>query len=303
MTRRLPRMVTGGVTATALLAIAWGTAGASTAVPDRPEGLSSATRVVDALVHPDRRKRIPLAVGVPPGPASPTSPQIDSWYALLSRGHCDDLLSRTDASNGGSEALFAAAAGICSAAKRRVNDVNWEVVAAAVQAGADVDDCLSQATRSALIGAVARHAAHPKDPASFAKAPSGLACTPVPTQVLLVQDAADATPTLVVLGVRLFEARKVQIGTQWFPATSRNAQEGTECARVDAPAAAGWKSGDAITLRIAGRGYTTAVLAGRVGPLVSADVGDPSIPGNTLGATSDLDTQACVYTPPQATTP
>ena len=297
MTRRLTRRVTALVTVGLILPVGMGPALSSSAAPARPEGLSSGPSRADGLVHPERRKRVPLAVGVPPGPASPTSPDTDSRYWRLSHGKCDELLAQyPQPPEDDSSKVSVAAAQICSAAQRRANDVDWAAVTELVESNPVLADCLDRATLLAVKGALALHAKQPRSPASFAKAPPGLACTPVPTQVLLVQDSPNGTQMLVILGLRLFEVKKVKIGSTWLPASSRNAQEGSDCSRVDVPAASGIKAGDVLQVRVRGHGYTTTVGTWNVDPPVIATAEDPGSPPNAIFTADGFNAELCQVT-------
>ena len=305
MNGHLSRRVTASIASATMLAVAWGSAPVATAVSRGPDGVSGVAQVDTALVHPDRRKRVPLAVGVPPGPASPTSPDTDSRYWLLSHGKCTDLIANyPQPPADDSSRVSLAAAEICSAAQHRTNDVDWAAVTELVESNPSLTDCLDKATLLAVKGAIALHPKQPEAPASFAKAPPGLACTPVPTQVLLVQDSPSGSPILVILGQRLFEVKKVKIGSTWLSASSRNAQEGTDCARVDVPAATGIKAGDVLQVRIRGRGYTTTVGTWSVDPPMIATQEDAATPPNVLFTTQGFSPELCqVSASAGATTP
>jgi hypothetical protein len=245
---------------------------------------------------PERRRRIPLAVGVPPGPSSPTSPQIDSYYYLLRHGRCSELRAQIDTPQDSSGALFAAAADVCIAAQNRAPGIDWAAVRQAYLASSGTD-CLTRAVRVAVRGALREHDLHPAAVASFAKKGAGLACTPVPTQVMFVQDSPSSPPMLVILGVRLFEATKVKVGAQWLTATSRNAQEGTECARVDVPGVSSVAEGDVVEIQVRGRGYVTPLVEWSIDPLVTSTEPDGSVPPNALASSPDLNSQDCIVEP------
>jgi hypothetical protein len=68
----------------------------------------------------------------------------------------------------------------------------------------------------------------------------------------------------------MFEVTDVKVNGVWLPATSRNAIDGTECARADVPDAEA-ATGDVIAVRVRGTGYRTPGRQWTVGPIVTED--------------------------------
>jgi hypothetical protein len=251
--------------------------------------LIGATMAVSATATaaPDRRQ--PPRPLVHRGPASPTSPQIDAYYSLLSRGECATLAQQTPPDQGATAALYHAAARLCLTDQVPGTVVDWTALTAALAGSRDIVDCLSRDVRVALRHALDIHAAKPGQTDRFGQASKGTACIPVPTQVVLVQDPSGSS-SVVVFGQRLFEVTGVQINHTWFAATSRNAQEGTECARADVVGAPALAVDSAITLRVRGNGYKTPTQEWLVGPAVPTSQVDQS------NGAPGLDTATCTVT-------
>ena len=230
-------------------------------------------------LQPDARRRPRLRV-VPPGPASPTSPVIDSYYYLLQHRKCADLRVRAAAGSNPEDALFSALADLCLAARSTSYRADWTAAQQALDVSADLDDCLSLAARKSLTNAVVNHDRTRRQRPDFRPTPTGSTCVPRQTFVGLL--AGESGASLIVLGLRLFEATDVKVDDTWIEATSRNAVEGTECARVDVP---GWEPpqpGETMTVRVRGRGYTTTAITATIGvTLTEADL-------------ESLDTTACL---------
>ena len=199
-------------------------------------------------------------------------------------------LRQTPPENGATEALYHAAAQLCLTDQVPGTAVDWTAVNAALAGSRNLVDCLSMDVRVALRHALEIHAARPQQTNRFGQAGKGTACIPVPTQVVLVQDPSGGT-SLVVLGQRLFEVSAVQINQKWYAATSRNAEEGTECARADVVGYPALTVDANISLRVRGQGYKTPRQEWLVGPVVSAIEVNPS------NGAPGLNTTTCTVTP------
>jgi hypothetical protein len=248
--------------------------------PPAAGGLQMAATTTVPDGEPDVRRR-PRPRVVPPGPASPTSPTIDSYYYQLQHGNCAALRVRTTGSTNPEDVLFAALADLCLAAAQSSYRADWTAAQDALTGSATLDDCLSVAARRSLANALSNHQRTGRQRPDFRPTPRVSTCVPQPTYIGLYQQSDSGPLTLLVLGLRLFEAATVSIADARLDATSSNVVEGTECARVDVP---GWTpppEGATATVVIRGRGYTTASFTGTVGPVLTAD------------DISNLDTTAC----------
>jgi hypothetical protein len=237
---------------------AWGAADASAVARPEPP-------------PPKPKPRGPgLSRVVQPGPASPISPDIDSYYNALLRGDCAQVRERTLGNGGEVGQLYAALADLCLGYLHESYQVDWPAAEIAYANSAGLDDCLSLAARDAVRRSLKRHLASGLARPSFGRAPLGTACEPKPTYVGLVAKEDGTGSSLIVLGLRMFEVTDVKVNGVWHPATSRNAIDGTECARADVlqvePA-----PGDSVALRVRGTGYRTPRRTWVLGPVVTEE--------------------------------
>ncbi len=209
-----------------------------------------------------------LAVAVPPGPSSPISPDIDAYYYALRHVQCAQLREQTSQSSGALPGLFSALADLCLGAMTRGYQVDWAAAEQAYADSSELGDCLSVAARKGLGRALNRHRATGSDRPYFGRIPKGTACVPEPTYVGLAPDGAGGV-TLLVLGLRLFEANGVRIDGTWYQATSRNAVEGYDCARVDVPGVVAPATGESVSLRVRGPRYRTPIGQWTVGAVLT----------------------------------
>jgi hypothetical protein len=207
---------------------------------------------------------------VRPGPASPISPDIDSYYNALRRGDCAQVRERTLGNGGNVGDLYAALADLCLGYLSATYQVDWPAAEIAYANSADLTDCLSLDARDAVRRALKRHQETGRARPSFGRAALGTACEPRPTYVGLVAKEDGSGSSLIVLGLRMFEVTDVKVNGVWLPATSRNAIDGTECARADVPDAEA-ATGDVIAVRVRGTGYRTPGRQWTVGPIVTED--------------------------------
>ena len=222
---------------------------------------------------------------VQPGPSSPISPDIDSYFNALRRGDCAQVRDRTVGNGGDVGVLYAALADLCLGYMRASYQVDWPAAEIAYTESAALDDCLSLAARDALRRALARHQATGLARPSFGAAPLGTACDPQPTYVGIVAKEDGTEKTIIVLGLRMFEVTDVKVNGVWQPATGRNAIEGTECARADVPGVE-VASGDSLAVRVRGTGYRTQGRQWIVGPVLTEE------------DVINLDANVCAPTPP-----
>ena len=222
---------------------------------------------------------------VQPGPSSPISPDIDSYYNALRRGECAQVRERTLGSGGNAGELYAALADLCLGYLRASYQVDWPAAEIAYVDSAALTDCLSLAARDALGRALKRHQTTGRARPAFGATPLGTACEPQSTYVGLVAREDGTGSSLIVLGLRMFEVTDVKVNGFWHPATSRNAIDGTECARADVPGVE-VASGDSVDVRVRGTGYRTLGRQWIVGPVLTEE--------DVL----NLDSDACSPTPP-----
>jgi len=246
---------------------AWGAAGSEV-----PVDAQSATHVAPAPPKPKPKpKRGPgLTKVVQPGPSSPISPQIDSYYNALRRGDCAEVRERTLGNGGDVGELYAALADLCLGYLHASYQVDWPAAAQAYADSAGLTDCLSLAARDAVYRAVTRYQATGLSRPAFGKAPLGTACEPLPTHVGLVANEDGTGASLIVLGLRMFEVTDVKVNGVWYPATGRNAIEGTECARADVPGIE-VAPGGSVALRVRGEGYRTPGRQWTVGAILTEE--------------------------------
>ena len=228
---------------------------------------------------------------VQPGPSSPISPDIDSYYNALLRGECTATRERTVGNDGEVPRLYAALADLCLGYLQGSYVVDWPAAETAYVDSAGVTDCLSLAARDALGRALTRHLATGRPRPVFGEAPLGTACEPEPTYVGLVAKEDGSGATLFVLGLRMFEVNGVKVNGVWHSATSDNAIDGTECARADVPGIE-VEAGDLVAVRVRGTGYRTPRHLWTVGPVVTEE------------DMFNLDAEACLPpTPDPSTSP
>jgi hypothetical protein len=266
-----------------LIVTAFGT-GSSPALGDTPSWADARRDPT-----PPKVKRGPgLSRVVRPGPASPISPDIDSYYNALLRGDCANVRERTLGQGNEVSDLYAALADLCLGYLHAAYQVDWPAAEVAYANSGELVDCLSLSARDAVGRALQRHQTTGRPRPSFGAVPLGTACSPQPTYVGVIAKDNGGPPTLLILGTRMFEVTDVKVNGVWHPATSRNAVDGTECARADvlgvevAP-------GDDILVRVRGNGYRTPARPWTIGPILTEDV------------IFNLDTDACLPPPPDAT--
>jgi hypothetical protein len=222
------------------------------------------------------------------GPASPISPEIDSYFYSLQHGQCADLLVRLRRATDPAGVLFLSLADLCLGARSTSYQPNWSAAQIAYDGSEGLTDCLSIAARDGMRRALANHDATGLGRPDFRPPTTGTACEPEPTYVSLIEDPSGGEPGLLVLGMRLFEAGAMRIDGVWHEATSSNAIGGTECARVDVIGLVAPPAGASISVRVRGNGYRTSTRQWTVGEVLTDD------------DVANLDADACV---PQAVTP
>ncbi|MBK9738801.1 MAG: hypothetical protein IPO93_04680 [Actinobacteria bacterium] len=276
------RVLTAGVgaalvlsTLTAPVAAGSSVAGAAAGVAPEVGGASFVQSV--SVLSPDRRPRPGRTRVVQAGPASPLSPEVDSYFFRLQHGQCADLLAALRPQLEQAQdpdpvvLLFSSLADLCLGARSKAYQSDWVVAQRAYEASAGLDDCLSVAARDGLRRALANRDETGSARPDFRPPPTGTACEPQPTFVGLVQDSPDAPAALIVLGLRLFEANGVRVDGVWHPATSRNAIDGTECAQVAVLGFTPPATGSTVTVRVRGNGYRTPTSTWIVGPTLTPD--------------------------------
>lgn len=263
------------MTCVALAVIVGGTSGsAAWGAADR--GVSArAPSTTHAAPSPPKPKPKPkrgpgLTKVVQPGPSSPISPDIDSYYNALRRGECAQVRERTQGTGGDVSELYAALADLCLGYLQASYQVDWPAAEQAYANSAGLTDCLSLAARDAVYRAVTRYQSTGLARPSFGKAPLGTACQPQLTHVGLIAGGEGTSASLIVLGLRMFEVTDVKVNGVWHPAASRNAIDGTECARADVPGVE-VAPGDSVSIRVRGEGYRTPGGQWTVGPILTEE--------------------------------
>jgi hypothetical protein len=229
-------------------------------------------------------------VSIQDGPASPISPDTDSYYYRLERHQCTTL-SKSGTDNP-EAALFTALGHVCLAIQQPGSKVDWPAASAALAGSADLTDCLMVAARGMLKRALDAHHAHPDRTATFGTAPGHPACQPVVRSVVLVNDpAVSSQPYLWVTGDRLFEVRQVHVAGHTLttpPPKNPNLQDGEDCGQVQVLHPPALSAGTSASIRVVGAGYTVST-AWHVTPAVPADLVHPSEDG-TCGLLVDAPT-------------
>jgi hypothetical protein len=207
------------------------------------------------------------------GPASPISPDYDSYYYKLERHACTELSNSPTGDPEG--ALFAALGSVCLAIAHPGRTVDWAAARRAYQqAKKDLSGCLLNSGRDTLGRALDAHKQHPTAPPTFGTPPTGSACPPVIRSVALLTDPATGSkPVLTIVGDYLFEVTKVRVGP-----TSRKARSPAEpnwvnavgCGVLTVPNPPTLTPGRTVKIRVYGAGYVTS-YTWKVQPAVSSD--------------------------------
>ncbi len=274
---------------TALLAVVvLGGCGASPASPggqvasESHAATTSPSPHVDSSGSPSSHEPSPPApvVSIQDGPASPISPETDSYYYLLERHQCTTLsTSGTDSSEA---ALFTALGHVCLAIQQPDRTVDWTAARTAFEGSADLTDCLMVAARGLLKRALDAHVAHPGRTATFGAASGHAACPTTVRSVVLVDDpAVSPQPYLWVTGDRLFEVTRVRVAghTRTAPSPKNpNLEDGEDCGQVQVLHPPALSDGTSASVHVDGAGYT-ASTTWHVTQAVPADRVHPSQDG------------------------
>lgn len=222
--------------------------------------------------------KLVAVIRIQDGPASPISPDTDSYYYRLERHACTDL------SHSGSKesepALFTALGSICLAIAHPGRHVDWKEAQKAYDAATrDLSGCLMDSARATLKRALMAHQRDPSAPPTFGVPSQDSACAPTITGVALVTDPSSSKVSVLIIGEHLFEVTKVRIGGVSRSARSPdhpNWEDGRDCGQVTVPNAPDLKVGSTVKIRVTGAGYTVS-RHWTVQPVLPADQVAPDV--------------------------